>query len=523
MKTYMKTFFKKPLGMFSVVAAVAILGVGIWFMVRPNSKPVILVEAKLASIAETVSVTGRVKPVSAVDLAFKQSGKISKILVAEGDWVYVGEVLAELDASQAEGAVRDAEVNLENAKLTLEKINLQHAQQLRGDILNKNYEAGLGTLADLYGGFAVTLNALNNIFFNTDLSGQSQQNNIEFYASYKSDFASVPFDIKKLYLDTEDLYRQGLASYQATQRGGNGETRDQAIQEGYELTVKTAQMIKIGRNVIRSLTDTIIQDNLVHTKKTIIDSHSTDLANYAVAIDGYLQDLLTDINAINSERDTLETYPLDSKSQELTIKQRKNALRDATDRLNDYFIRSPIAGVVTKQDGRTGEIIAGNVKIISLISDTTLEIEANIPEADIAKIKLGNYAKVTLDAYNSNFMDVAFTATVTAIDPAEIIIDGVPTYKITLQFEKLTEGIKPGMTANLDITTASHNNVITIPQRAVVRQGNRQFVQMSANNQSKTIKEQDVTTGLRSSDGTIEILSGLNVGDKIIGNPVTTP
>ncbi|HEY4523441.1 MAG TPA: efflux RND transporter periplasmic adaptor subunit [Candidatus Paceibacterota bacterium] len=512
MVTIFKKIIKKPFGIPALVAGCIVVLVSGWLIVRPSGSQTELIEVKRGSIVQSVSVTGRVKPVKAVDLAFKQGGKISNIFVTEGDKVQVGEILAKQDSSEAEVAVRDAEVNLENAKLALDKINLQHAQQLREDTLNKSYEAGLSTLANLYSGFTATLDALDKIFFGTDLYSQSQQNNIEYYASYNSTFAAVPANLKRIYLETENLYQLGLTSYRAAERG-SGEARDQAIRDGHKLTVKAAQMIKTGRNVVLSLENIIVEGNLVHTKKTIIDGHVRDLASYATSIDSYLQDLLTNLNAINSGRDTLETYPLDSQTQKLTIQQRENSLRNAKDRLSDYFIRSPIAGIVTKQDGKIGEIIASNAKIISLISEADLEIEVNIPEADIGKIKLGNKARVTLDAY----MDVAFTATIVAIEPAEIIIDGVPTYKTTLQFEKLNERIKPGMTANLDITTAVHDNVIIIPQRAVIRQGERQLVQILVNNQNKSTKEQGITTGLRGSDGTVEVLNGLNEGDKIIG------
>ena len=55
------------------------------------------------------------------------------------------------------------------------------------------------------------------------------------------------------------------------------------------------------------------------------------------------------------------------------------------------------------------------------------------------------------------------------INPAETIIDGVPTYKITFQFEEEDGLIKSGMTANLDIVTAERENILSVPQRAVLR------------------------------------------------------
>src|SRR5581483_10901237 len=98
-------------------------------------------------------------------------------------------------------------------------------------------------------------------------------------------------------------------------------------------------------------------------------------------------------------------------------------------------------------------------------SDTKFQIDANIAEADIAKVALGQKATVTLDAYGP---DVVFNATVIKIDPAETIVDGVPTYKTTFQFDTPDDRIKSGMTANIDIQGDSHTDVLAVPERAVI-------------------------------------------------------
>ena len=134
---------------------------------------------------------------------------------------------------------------------------------------------------------------------------------------------------------------------------------------------------------------------------------------------------------------------------------------------------------------------------------------------DIARIKIGNAAKVTLDAYGN---DVVFDAKVISIDPAETVIEGVATYLTKLHFVKPDSRIKPGMTANIDIVSASHDNALSLPQRAVQKQGSREFVMIYnalAKNTSST-EERSVTTGLRGSDGYVEILSGLSEGEGVV-------
>jgi len=102
---------------------------------------------------------------------------------------------------------------------------------------------------------------------------------------------------------------------------------------------------------------------------------------------------------------------------------------------------------------------------------------------------------------------------VVKIDPAETIIEGVATYKTTLQFEKSDGRIKSGMTANIDISTDKRENVLVIPQRAVVSEGAGKFVMVD--NGTSNPEKRKIETGLRGIDGNIEVISGLSEGEKI--------
>jgi RND family efflux transporter MFP subunit len=165
---------------------------------------------------------------------------------------------------------------------------------------------------------------------------------------------------------------------------------------------------------------------------------------------------------------------------------------------------------VGRQEAKKGEIVAANAPIVSIISSSEFEIESNVPEADIAKLELGDDAEATLDAYGR---DVVFSLKVVAIDPVETIIDGVATYKATFQFSEKSELIKSGMTADIDILTDYRQNVIIIPQRALITKNGDKFVRLL---QQGETKESRVKTGLVGSDGNIEITEGLKEGDQII-------
>ena len=162
---------------------------------------------------------------------------------------------------------------------------------------------------------------------------------------------------------------------------------------------------------------------------------------------------------------------------------------------------------------KTGEMTTAFAPAISVMAESMLGIEANIPESDIPKVKINDFAEIALDAYGS---DVRFEARVVRVDPAETIIDGVSTYKTSFEFIENDERIKSGMTANITVKSGKKEDVLVIPQRYVVKKNGISNVFISED--GKTIKELRVETGLVGSDGNVEIIFGAMEGEKIV-NP----
>ena len=197
-------------------------------------------------------------------------------------------------------------------------------------------------------------------------------------------------------------------------------------------------------------------------------------------------------------------------AQQAKVKLAQASVQSIQAQLSKTVLSAPFAGVVTKQTARIGEIVGANEAVVSLLSEAAFEIEVNIPEADIARITTGNKANVTLDAYGRN---VKFEAVVQQVDLAGTLIEGVAVYKTILQFVKADERIKSGMTANVDIVADTATDVIFVPQRAVISRDDRRIVRIIVDGK---IKEVAVEIGLRGSEGTIEIISGIQEGDEVV-------
>ena len=180
--------------------------------------------------------------------------------------------------------------------------------------------------------------------------------------------------------------------------------------------------------------------------------------------------------------------------------------------LTDAEIIAPINGIVSEIIPDLGEQIIPNTPQIRLVSSSTYDIEARVPEADIAKIKIGQLAQITLDAYGD---EVKFQGTVTSEDPDQTKIQDAIYYNISVTMDPAGRTVKPGMTANVTITTASLDNALIIPSRAIKTDitTNQKSVQILVNGQPVT---KEITTGQKGDQGTVQVLSGLSGGDKVV-------
>ncbi len=176
-------------------------------------------------------------------------------------------------------------------------------------------------------------------------------------------------------------------------------------------------------------------------------------------------------------------------------------------------IYAPFSGVITSVTKDAGETANTNEAIVSMIGTDIFQIEVFVPEVNVAQIALDQQARVTLDAYGP---DVLFDAIIFAIDPGETVRDGVSTYKTKLKFSEFDDRIRSGMTANVNIITFEKPDALTVPSGVVFEKEGVKYVQIKNIN---GIEDREVTTGLVSASGQVEILSGISEGDEVLLNP----
>lgn len=182
------------------------------------------------------------------------------------------------------------------------------------------------------------------------------------------------------------------------------------------------------------------------------------------------------------------------------------AYEQAYANLKKAQIIAPVDGVISEIVPELGEQVAAGVSIVKMVGVAEYDIEILLPEADVAKVDLGQTVTVTLDAYGD---DTVFNGTVVSEDPDQTVVQDAVYYKARIQLEP-REGVefKPGMTSNVTIFTAKADQVLVIPMRAV-RTDQESGIQTVRILDGKTPVEKVVKLGLRGDEGRVEVKEGL--------------
>ena len=167
---------------------------------------------------------------------------------------------------------------------------------------------------------------------------------------------------------------------------------------------------------------------------------------------------------------------------------------------------SPIAGIVTQQEARVGEVAQGTV--IRVIDPHDLHIESLMSESDVVRMHVGQEAKIVFDAFD----DEVFTASITKIDPEATILQDVTYYKVSLELDIIDDRVRSGMGVDVDIVVEQEDDVLNIPLRFVRTDNKGSYVYIKDGEEHV---KRYITIGLEGDEGNVEIVEGLVEGQKV--------
>src|SRR3990170_4120460 len=169
---------------------------------------------------------------------------------------------------------------------------------------------------------------------------------------------------------------------------------------------------------------------------------------------------------------------------------------------------APINGDVIVRAVEPGQSVTPNDPVV-VLSDRLI-VKAQVDETDIGRVKVGQNAFVSLDAYPMDKVN----ARVDHISYESKLINNVTIYEVDVLTQKVPKVFRSGMTANVNIIEKIRRDVIRLPVDAVKREKDGTFVLVKENGQGKSTLRK-VVTGL-SDENFVEITSGLNEQDIVI-------
>lgn len=240
---------------------------------------------------------------------------------------------------------------------------------------------------------------------------------------------------------------------------------------------------------------------------------SRDLLNQQIAAAD--KDIIYQKRILDDMRLNKKTYDGKRREAQVALVQKAQVLRrEIITQFADTIMTAPMDGVVIAKHAEVGENVAPNASVLTIAIPEKLEIQSNVPESDIVKVKVGQKAKLTFDALAS---DEVLNATIKEVEPAATVIQDVVYYRIKLSMENLDDRLKLGMSEDVDIQTASKDNVLMIPLRAVKTEGGDKIVEILKDEQNNVTEKIKITLGLQGDDGMVEVMGGaLKEGDRVI-------
>ncbi len=498
------------------------------------------------NIIQEVSEAGQVVPSKQIDLQFEVKGKIQDIKVKKGDEVETGDVLVVLETRELrnqvlekeaardvakaklnnilagtapeeiqvyETAVENAKIALSNAEISLEN----YEQKLVNDELDAEndlaqaYEDGLDALnADYTVADQALLKTFNQIrekyFYFTD--------GISTNIKGKEQTAITALSIVEISEENVDMALTELKSALEKIREALSAIRDGMDEPAYKNTVSATDETSI--NTERANVNSAITD-IIGAEQTIASQKITN----QISIDDARADVKTAENTVETAKGALRTAEdkltqkqapprqADLDLYQAQLKQTEASLAVSRQNLSRAFLTSPLNGLVSAIGKEEGEMVQLTEIMLSLIPKAPFQIKVDIYEEDIVKIRLEN----PVDIMPAAFPDKVLKGDVISIDPTEKLVGGVVYYEVTIDLEEKEQEMKPGMTVDITITTASKENILTIPEDAIQKKDGQTIVQVL---KGKTIQDREIEIGLIGSDDKVEVIFGLEEGEKVI-------
>jgi len=242
---------------------------------------------------------------------------------------------------------------------------------------------------------------------------------------------------------------------------------DTSVDVGTQVTGKIAKVLVDFNSVVkRGQILAILDTTLLYANKI---EASAAMQKAVLAANQARRDYNRDLKLFNVKVTALadfEQTKINYQTANVNLTSARAELSRARINLQYATIKAPISGQVISRNIQVGNMVIASFNsptLFTIANDLTkMQVQANVDEADIGQVKMGQKAKFTVDAFPKD----VFSGTVTQVRRQPVILQSVVNYVVIVEIANPDLKLMPGLTANLNIFVDEHTNVLRIPTSA---------------------------------------------------------
>jgi HlyD family secretion protein len=527
-----------------IIIIVLVLVCGVGSLVLRSGKPAPTAIAKDATakvergdVDVVVVETGTVNSAQVVELKSLVSGRLQKLLVDEGDHVTKGEPLAIIDPRETQLQVDQLRAQVKGAQNSVEKasVDLDERRRTVVDDIASAKTRLIQAEAELKAQPSLTKeaiqqaqNALNSSVAERKRLVESahpttRASSLNAVAEAEANLANADAEVKR---ETQ-LLAKGFVSKKVVE---DAELNYRLAQTRLSYAKASDAKLEAGLEAEVAKADEAIRQNQAALRSAVLNAFQDKVKAQA-----YLS-AQADLQRAEATKAEIASLERSREVSRASVEQLAAQLRDGERNLGETTILAPIDGYVTKKEIQVGELVtsiggfSSGSAIVRIEDRSKMKIALEVNEIDMARLKMGMSATITVDA----LPEKTFHGKVTKLAPSSTALnttvsttsavatgDAVVKYDVEIQVTDPTPELRSGMSAKCTLNTLHVGKVLKAPLEFIGHDGDKTYVMVLPGGDLKAKPERhEVKTGTESG-AFVEVKTGVNEGD-ILARPTFT-
>lgn len=435
------------------------------------------------NVTETIEASGYLKAQPYASLAWKTSGTVDTIYVQEGDQVKAGDVLMSLQTTSMSASIISARADLVNARNQLDA--LQHPTGTAIAVSQKN-------LSNAYAAWDKARSDLSSTLSSKSSSGDDGK--YDDMTGAETDLADA-LDAFTLNTSAEAQWYYWAARMASLDRSGDYDYAAQAVLLRQALDSDDADRV----------------DEIVAAQKkyeATVNDFAETLSDYAAAVSvnssvaAYHQSAEGLMDALEDAYEkTVTPNPEDLSAAQARVDSIQSSM-------DSQSIIAPFDGEVLAIKQIPGDVVSSGAPALLLADRSDLYVDTQVDESDIARIKVGQPALITLDTLPGTTLN----GTVSFINPVGELTSGLIKYSVRVELAPVDAPLLLGATADITIQVDASQDKLAVPAAAVQSDKSGEYVVIINSDQST--RRVPVESGALSGD--VVVVSGdLKAGERV--------